>query len=278
MAAVPLSQRLAVCSWSLRPTDAGDLLAKLAATGLRRVQIALDPLRQQPAAWQEFTDACARQAVVCVSGMFGTVGEDYTTLESIRRTGGVVPDLHWEENWRNIQANAELAQRLGLKLVTFHAGFLPHDETTPEYQKLQRRLRQVADLFGARGIALGFETGQETAETLRAFLRQLNCPNVGVNFDPANMILYDKGDPLTALHVLGPWLRQCHLKDACRTTTPGAWGQEVPVGAGAVDWAAFFQGLSEQRFEGDACFEREAGDQRAEDIRAGREYVERILL
>ena len=35
------------------------------------------------------------------------------------------------------------------------------------------------------------------------FLRILGRPNVGVNFDPANMILYDKGDPLDALRALG---------------------------------------------------------------------------
>ena len=63
--------------------------------------------------------------------MIGTVGEDYTTLESIKRTGGVVPDAHWPETWKNIQADAELAQRMGLTLVTFHAGFLPHEESDP---------------------------------------------------------------------------------------------------------------------------------------------------
>jgi hypothetical protein len=31
------------------------------------------------------------------------VGEDSTTLESIKRTGGVVPDATWDQNWRNIQ-------------------------------------------------------------------------------------------------------------------------------------------------------------------------------
>jgi hypothetical protein len=54
-----------------------------------------------------------------VSGMFGTVGEDYSSIESIRRTGGLVPDDTWDENWENAQENADLAQQLGLKLVTF---------------------------------------------------------------------------------------------------------------------------------------------------------------
>ncbi|MDB6108431.1 MAG: asbF, partial [Pedosphaera sp.] len=200
-----------------------------------------------------------------------------TTLESIKRTGGVVPDETWEQNWRNIQAAAELAHQLGLKVVTFHAGFLPHEPRDATFQKLLQRITLIADLFSAQGIQLGFETGQETAETLRAFLQKLNRPGVGVNFDPANMLLYDKGDPIAALRVLGPWLKQCHIKDAVKTKVPGAWGEEVTVGTGQVDWRAFFQTIEQLRFQGDFAIEREAGEQRIEDIRAGRQYLDQIL-
>ena len=42
------------------------------------------------------------KGIILVSGMFGTIGEDYTTMESIKRTGGVVPDATWPDNWKNI--------------------------------------------------------------------------------------------------------------------------------------------------------------------------------
>jgi L-ribulose-5-phosphate 3-epimerase len=228
-----VANRLAVCSWSLQPISADDCFTKLAATGLTRTQIALDPIRENAkGAWADFAGLCAKRGVTCVSGMIGTVGEDYTTLESIRRTGGVVPDATWPETWKNIQADADLAQRMGLPLVTFHAGFLPHEESDPSFAKLVVRLRQIADLFAARRITIGLETGQEVAGTMAAFLKKLDRQNVGVNFDPANMILYDKGDPVAALRTLGPWIRQCHLKDAVRTKTPGTWGEEVLPHAG----------------------------------------------
>jgi L-ribulose-5-phosphate 3-epimerase len=271
-----LNQRLAVCSWSLRPVDPAALAGDLKAVGISRVQLALDPVRENPGVWGPAPEILQRQGVTLVSGMFGTIGEDYTSLESIRRTGGLVPDAHWEQNWRNIQQIAALAEQLGLKLVTFHAGFLPHEESDPGFRKLLDRITRVADLFAARRIDLGFETGQETAETLKAFLQKLNRPNVGVNFDPANMILYDKGDPIDALRTLGPWLKQCHLKDARRTRVPGAWGEEVVAGTGEVDWPAFFRALDDLGFTGNLCIEREAGDQRAADIRAAREFVARI--
>lgn len=268
---------LAVCSWSLQPTSPQQLIEHLRAIGLSRVQLALDPLRENPAVWGETAALFQQAGISIVSGMFGTVGEDYTSLESIHRTGGLVPDDTWDENWENAQATAELAHQLGLKLVTFHAGFLPHEESDPEFEKLQHRIRLVADVFAAKGIDLAFETGQEEADTLKLFLEKLGRVNVGVNFDPANMILYDKGNPIAALRTLASWVKQCHIKDANRTQTPGTWGEEVPSGTGQVGWKQFFAVLREIGFTGHCCIEREAGTQRVVDIITARKMVEAVV-
>jgi len=274
---VNLQNRLAVCSWSLQPSTPQDLIAKLQETGVRGVQLALDRLRDEPAVWGKSPELLQQAGISIVSGMFGCVGEDYSTLETIRLTGGIAPDLTWAQNWKNIQATADLAKNLGLKLVTFHAGFLPHEESDPNFAKLKQRLIQTAEVFQARGITLGLETGQETAGVLFDFLHQLARPNVGVNFDPANMILYGKGNPIEALRKLGPWVRQVHVKDARSTKAPGTWGAEVAAGTGEVDWPAFFATLRQVGFQGHLCIEREAGVQRVADIRAARELVERTF-
>jgi L-ribulose-5-phosphate 3-epimerase len=272
---IPISN-LAVCTWSLRPTDPHNLIEQLKQIGIHRVQIALDPLREQPAVWAPLPRLFAERGITIVSGMFGTVGEDYSTLESIKRTGGVVPDATWDENRRNIEIAAKISQQLGLKLVTLHAGFLPHEPGDRNFEKLLQRIIWVADLFASKGMEIGFETGQETADTLSAFLRHLGKPNIGVNFDPANMILYDKGDPIAALRNLGPWLKQCHIKDAIKTKTPGTWGEEVTVGTGEVDWRAFFHTAEQLGFHGDFAIEREAGEQRVADICAARDYLAKL--
>jgi sugar phosphate isomerase/epimerase len=271
-----LTERLAVCSWSLQPTSPQDLIAKLQATGIRRVQLALDPLRESPSIWGETAALFLQQGIAIVSGMFGCVGEDYSTLETIRKTGGIVPDSTWEQNLKNSRDTATLARQLGLSLVTFHAGFLPHEESDPGFSKMLQRLAAVADVFAAQKIALGLETGQETARDLLQLLQKLQRPNVGVNFDPANMILYDKGNPIEALRVLGPWIRQVHIKDATRTKVTGTWGEEVAAGTGEVDWGAFFATLKELRLQGDLVIEREAGAQRVVDIGAARKMIETI--
>jgi sugar phosphate isomerase/epimerase len=268
--------RLAVCSWSLQPPTPQKLIDDLKQIGLAQVQLALDPFRTQPDVWGTFPALCAAHKIDVVSGMLTTVGEDYSTMESIRLTGGIVPDNTWDENWENIQAIAGIAQSMNIGLVTFHAGFLPHDERDPEFAKLLHRLRLVADLFASNNIDLALETGQETAASLDAFLRQLQRANVGVNFDPANMILYDKGNPIEALRALAPWLKQCHLKDANRTKVTGTWGDEVPVGTGQVNWTEFFATLNAIGFNGNLCIEREAGQQRLEDIKTACKFVERL--
>lgn len=271
-----LHSRLGVCTWSLQPADPAELVRQLAAIGLAQVQVDLDPWREQPAAWNGAQAALAEAGVRLVSGMFRTVGEDYTTLETIRRTGGVVPDETWARNWANLQVTVKTARRLGVPMVTFHAGFLPHEPADPNFEKLLGRIRQIARLFAAEGIDVGFETGQESAGALRSFLEQLGEPNVGVNFDPANMLLYNSGDPVAALRTIGRWVKGVHLKDATVTKTPGAWGDEVPVGEGEVDWPAFFRALGEIGYAGACCFEREAGGRRLADIQAGRRFVEAL--
>jgi len=131
-------------------------------------------------------------------------------------------------------------------------------------------------MFAAHGIGVGLETGQETAPALRDLLKVLERPTLSVNFDPANMVLYDKGDPIEALRTLGPWIGQVHVKDGIRTNVSGEWGEEVVVGTGDVDWQAFFAALQDVGFTGDLCIEREAGTTRAADIAAARELVEGI--
>ncbi len=276
MANLSLLARLAVCSWSLQPTDPRDLVSKLEATGLRRVQLALDPLRERPDVWRQTPELLRQNHIEVVSGMFGCVGEDYSTLESIRITGGIAPDATWAKNRENIAATVTLAREFGLKLVTFHAGFLPHKSKDPAFSKMLGRLSEVAAMFQTAGIDLGLETGQETATALVQVLTALNQPGVGVNFDPANMLLYDKGNPVEALRVLGPWVRQVHIKDARRTTVPGTWGLVVVVGTGQVVWQAFFSTLASLKFTGDLVIEREAGNQRAADIQAAKRLVETL--
>jgi sugar phosphate isomerase/epimerase len=270
-----IAQRIAVCSWSLQPTSPQDLAGKILSVGVPRVQLALSPLRESPEIWADTAKILRDSNIAIVSGMVSCIAEDYSTLDSIRSTGGIAPDATWEGNLANFRVEAALAAKMGLKLVTFHAGFFSHEDAYRPDSKMRRRLTIAADVFQEHGALLGLETGQETATELAEFLRAVNHPNLAVNFDPANMILYDKGDPVRALRTLAPWIRQVHIKDAIRTQRAGTWGEEVAAGSGEVQWPAFFSALRRVNYTGHFALEREAGSNRIGDLQIARQVVER---
>jgi L-ribulose-5-phosphate 3-epimerase len=267
-----------VCSWSLRPVSSEDLLAKVRAAGVDCVQLALDPRGFSKASVTHTASVLADAGIEIRSGMLSMEGEDYSTIDSIRRTGGVRDDARWSANLERARAAAGVAQAARLPLVTLHAGFLPEDRRDPERAKLVGRLRQIVAVFADVGTRIGFETGQESASTLLDVLDQLDLGteggNVGVNFDPANMILYGTGDPVEALARLAPRVLQVHVKDARPSRVRGEWGEEVPVGQGSVDWRRFFDVLDATRADVDLMIERESGEQRVDDVRSAREFLQ----
>ena len=265
------SERVGVCSWSWR-LPMKDVAAQMDRAGVKGVHLALGPFiapdgrhgaAEGADAWVFVKEKVAKGEWVVMSTMIGTVGEDYSTLETIRRTGGIVPDATWEQNKRIVTRGAQLTQELGCPYMSTHAGFL--DEANPKaYRTYVERVTWMRNECRKYGVTLILESGQETAEDLAAFMPKV--PGVGINFDPANMILYAKGKPMQALKVLYPWIKQVHVKDACETKVPGTWGTEVAWGEGEVGGKAFLKELEELGYKGNYVVEREAGNDRPGDI------------
>ena len=272
------AERVGVCSWSYRK-PLREVAVEMERAGVKGVHLALGPFiapdGRHGAAEDEATWAFVKEQVASgrwhvMSTMIGMKGEDYSTLESIRRTGGIVPDGTWEENRRIVTAGARLTQELGVELMSLHAGFL--DESDPvAYAKYVTRVRWIRDEAAKYGVTVILESGQETAEDLAKFMADV--PGVGINFDPTNMILYGKGEPRRALRRLIPWIRQVHVKDAVATAVPGTWGEERAWGAGAVGGRRFLVELARLGYKGNFVIEREGGDNRVGDIAAAAEKL-----
>ena len=252
---------LGVCSWSLQPKSIPELTRLMDSLGVDVVQIACgDP---HHADWDEGDSMppAAKAAGFRMSGaMLGFPGEDYTTPQTIQRTGGFGPKELRAERLDRFRWALDRVKQLGLGDLMLHAGFLPH-EGDPDREPMLDVLGQVSDLAKTAGVMVAFETGQETASLLRKTLDDLKSPNVKVNFDPANMLLYDMGDPIRAVELLGPDIRSVHVKDANRPTVKGQWGEEVPLGKGQVNIRAFVAALQRVGYRGPLCIEREVGDQ-----------------
>lgn len=275
----PRAARLGVCSWSYRlPLD--QVAVEMKKCGLHRIHLALQPFLEGESrhgaaegvgALAKVKERLATGEWVLSATMIGFPQEDYSTLETIRRTGGILPDDAWEGNKKIIRAGAKLSAELKSPLLTLHAGFLDESDKAA-LKKYTERVKFIVDVCGENGVAVAFETGQETAADLARFLESV--PGVGVNFDPANMILYGKGDPVAAVKTLAPWIRHVHVKDGRYAKTPGTWGEETPWGDGEVRTGEFLAALDAVGYKGNFAIEREGGNDRVGDIAlAARRFI-----
>ena len=173
---------------------------------------------------------------------------------------------------------ADFARRLGVERVAAHIGFVPEDSDEPLYAEIVKTSQAVCDRLGVQGQTFALETGQETALGLRRFIEDVNCQNLRVNFDPANMILYGKDKPIPALDVLMPWIDGVHCKDGKWPTQDGQLGEETPLGAGDVDLAQWLRRLLALGYRGPLTIEREiSGEAQRRDIAAGRDLIRSLV-
>jgi L-ribulose-5-phosphate 3-epimerase len=276
MSIAPLE--IGVCSWSLQVKSVPELKAFMDRLGLKAVQIACgDP---HHASWDEgeaMPKAALAAGFVMTGTMLGFPGEDYTTPATIEKTGGFGDPSTRKERLARLDWALERTKQRGLADMMLHAGYLP-EPGDPSRKSFLDTLADAATRAKNKGITLAFETGQETADLLHQTLKDLACDNLRINFDPANMLLYDKGDPIRAVEILAPYIRSVHVKDAFRPTQAGDWGSEVPLGEGEVGMEKFINALVKAGYRGALCIEREVGDQpgRFADIEKGIAVLKKI--
>lgn len=254
---------IGVCSWSLKG-GTKELANLKNQTGIEHLHLALgDALKQNGA---RYISEIQKQGWIITCTMIDFPQEDYSTLESIKATGGIVPDDCWGQNKERFKWAAELTAELGVEFISMHAGFIEAGDS--EYaRRFCDKMRFLADVAASRDVRLLMETGQETADELKGFLEELSHPSLAVNFDPANMILYNKGNPIESVRKLGPWIRHIHIKDALRAVRPGSWGTEVRWAQGEVGADGFLRAVEEINYQGALSIEREVGEDAFGDIK-----------
>ena len=149
---------------------------------------------------------------------------------------------------------------------------------------------QLAEFADSIDAHFAIETGPETSANLKKFLDALGSKGVGVNLDPANLVMVTGDDPVQAVHNLKQYIVHTHAKDGVmlERTNPEfiyhvtpmpedmkgiKYFKEVPLGTGGVSFAPYLKALEEIGYRGFLTIEREAGEDPAADILIAKNYL-----
>jgi len=271
---------------ALRPMEIGvfvgghplNAIRKVKSLGLRCCQMMVpDAEWRKPERLAGTREALAEQGVTVTCIFNGFPGESYADIPTIQATIGLVPPETRDERVRMTCEHADYAKALGVPVSAAHIGFVPDDHTDARYAGTVAAMQTICDYCAGLGQKFALETGQETAATLLEFIKAVNRPNLGVNFDPANMLLYGSGDPIAALDIVGPYVIGAHAKDGAYPEKAGTLGTEYPLGKGQVGFPQFIGKLKEIGYTGPLTIEREIeGEQQTKDILEAIGFLEQI--
>jgi sugar phosphate isomerase/epimerase len=252
------AMELALVFWAEASPDAQ--LKELKGFGLRACQLGVPPALDCAATAGAWKSALEREGIAATSAVCSFEGEDYANLAKVHETVGFTAPGYAKERIERMREVSTFAAELGLTALSCHIGFIPEDGSAPLYTELLAIARELCDLCAKHGQDLVLETGQETAGTLLRFLADVERPNIKVNFDPANIVLYGSGDPLEALSMLRGHVLSVHCKDGVSPKAVGELGHEVALGDGEVDMPGFLKMLKEMNYRGLLAIEREEPD------------------
>jgi len=193
-------------------------------------------------------------------------------------TLGIVPTAYRFQRMQELVQCADFAKKIKVSDVCTHMGFIPENPNDGAYTEVLEAIRWLANAYKERGLRLNFETGQETPITLLRVIHDVGTGNVGINFDPANFLMYGKANPIDAVEILGSHINGVHAKDGEYPTCGAKLGVEKPLGQGRVGIEAFVRALQKVGYEGAITIEREiSGEQQKVDMLAAKELLESIL-
>jgi L-ribulose-5-phosphate 3-epimerase len=242
-------------------------IRKAAELGADGVQVYLtEPETMKASDRKDFKRFCADQGIA-ISALCGDMGAYRDAKENTARV----------ELFKRI---LDLAKDVGTNVVTTHIGVVPENPKDDIYKVMLAACWEMAQYGASIGVTAAIETGPEKATTLKRFLQDLDSKGMGVNLDPANLVMVVADDPVQAVHTLKDYIVHTHAKDgiqlwscdatqAYHTGLPKdrgpAW-KEVPLGEGGVEWDRYLDALQSIGYKGFLTIEREVGDEPAGDI------------
>ncbi|MCI9381998.1 MAG: sugar phosphate isomerase/epimerase [Dorea sp.] len=276
--------RIGVLIEIFRDTDIDAKFAELRSMGMESCQLVCwdkEIMNQETA--DKINVAVGRRKVDITAFWCGWDGPKVWDFYDGQLTLGLVPEAFRYERVKMLQKGIAFADMIHVKDVATHVGYMPENPYDPNYAGVLACLKELVKLCKENGQNFLFETGQETPVTLKRAIqdieKDLGRGNVGINLDPANLIMYGKANPVDALEVFGEYVMGIHGKDGKYPTDGHMLGDEVPLGKGKVNYPAFVAKLKEIGYTGDITIEREiSGEEQKKDIIMAKEVLDELLF
>lgn len=140
----------------------------------------------------------------------------------------------------------------------YRPGAVIYDGTRPYaelFAETVDRLARVIDVVAPFGVKPVIETHFNTIAPSTALAHRLVCAfppeRIGVNFDPANMIIEGREAWKMGLELLGPYLDYVHAKNIAWLREDGRWRWVfAALDSGMVDWREIMTALRSVGFDG----------------------------
>lgn len=240
--------------------------------------IAADDMTDENAALIRECEAEIGFDITAVIGGWWAVGPSEWNFIAGPQTLGIVPVEFRAPRIEILIRYAAFAKKINCTDVATHLGFIPENPSTDAYISFQNSLKYLLAKYKALGANLLCETGQETPVTLLRTIQDSGYDNIFLNYDPANLLMYGKANPVDGLDVVGQYVKGVHGKDGCYPTDGRNLGNEVPLGEGRVNFPAFLTKLHEKGYDGAITIEREIeGEDQLKDVMAAKKMLEDII-
>ena len=275
--------RVGVLIEIFRDTDVDAKFAELRSMGMESCQLVCwdkEIMNQETA---DKVNAAAENHKVDITAFWcGWGGPRVWGFYDGQLTLGLVPEAFRFERVKMLQKGITFASMIHVKDVATHVGYMPENPYDPNYAGVLACLKELVKQCKENGQNFLFETGQETPVTLKRAIqdieKELGKGNVGINLDPANLVMYGKANPVDALEVFGEYVMGIHGKDGRYPTDGHMLGEEVPLGQGKVNYPAFVAKLKEIGYAGDITIEREiSGEEQKKDIVMAKAVLDELL-
>ena len=275
--------RIGVMVELFRDTDVDEKFAELRSMGMESCQLVCwdQELMNERIAGKVNT-AADRHKVDITAFWCGWEGPKDWDFYDGQLTLGLVPEAFRFERMKMLEKGIAFAAMIHVRDVVTHVGYMPENPYDPNYPGVLACLKTLVKECKKNQQNFLFETGQETPVTLKRAIQDIEKEagkgNIGINLDPANLIMYGKANPVDALDVFGEYVMGIHGKDGNYPTDGHMLGQEVPLGMGKVNYPAFVAKLKEIGYTGDITIEREiSGEEQKTDILMAKNLLEQLI-